>query len=131
MPPITAPSGLTIEVDGRRHLAGARCPACATHAFPVQFACARCGAATETVALPDEGTVWSWTVQRLAPKPPFVVHGEFVPFVVAYVDLGPLKVEARLAGRDPDAWRIGERVHLVVDGALGGGERFWFESDLT
>ncbi len=124
---ITAPSGLTIEVDGRHHLAGVRCTDCGTHAFPVQRACARCGAATEVVALPAEGTVWSWTVQRLAPKPPFLSAGAYEPFAVAYIDLGPLKVESRLAGRPAHSWQIGEPVHLVVGDVAAQQQRFWFE----
>ena len=114
MSSIAVPDALTVEVDGRRHLAGARCTACATYSFPVQLACSRCGAATEVVPLPTDGTVWSWTVQRLAPKPPYAVEGEFEPFAVAYVDLGVVKVESKLAGRAAGAWQIGEPVHLAV-----------------
>lgn len=121
-----APTGLTIEVEGLTHLAGVRCTGCGTHAFPVQLACARCGGATEVVALPAEGTVWSWTVQRLAPKQPFVTEGEYAPFAVAYVDLGPLKVESVLGGRPVEAWAIGDRVHLVVD-PDAAGRMYWFE----
>lgn len=126
MSPTTAPSGLTIEADGRHRLAGVRCTACGTFGFPAQLACARCGSATEVVALPDDGTVWSCTVQRLAPKAPFVSEGEYEPFAVAYVDLGPVKVEARLAGRPADSWQIGDPVHLVVGDAVGPLP-FWFE----
>jgi uncharacterized protein len=114
--------------DGVAHLAGARCSACGTHVFPAQAACARCGDATAPAALPSVGTVWSWTVQRLAPKPPYVADGEFEPFVVAYVDLGPLKVAARLAGRAVEGWRIGDPVRLKVAGA-DTTPRFWFEPD--
>ncbi len=114
-------------VDGAPRLIGARCPSCAKHVFPAQAACARCGATTESAVLPAEGTVWSWTVQRLAPKPPFTVDGEFEPFAVAYVDLGLLKVESRLAGRAPAEWRIGDRVRLAVAGD-DRSPAYWFES---
>ena len=130
MSSIAAPSGLTVEVDGRRHLAGARCTGCRTHSFPFQRACPRCGGTTEVAPLPTEGTVWSWTVQRLAPKAPYVVEGEFEPFAVAYIDLGELKVESKLAGRPAEAWQIGAHVRLVVDGD-GGTERFWFEGSTS
>ena len=69
------------------------------------------------VALPPSGTVWSWTVQRIRPKPPYRGPEEFEPFAVAYVDVGPVLVESRLAGRPVDDWRIGEPVDLVVDEA--------------
>jgi hypothetical protein len=67
-------------------------------------------------------------VQRLAPKPPYAVEGEFEPFAVAYVDLGVVKVETKLAGRAVDAWHIGEPVHLAV---ADRGTRFWFEGEVS
>jgi uncharacterized OB-fold protein len=118
---------LVADVDGERRLLGARCTACATHAFPVQGACPRCGNATEAAALPTRGRVWSWTVQRIAPKPPFVYAGEYEPFTVAYVDLGVVKVEGRLVGRAPGSWTIGDEVTLVL-GDDGAAPPYWFES---
>ena len=112
--------GLVEWTDGRPALVGGRCTSCGTHAFPAPSACARCGGgAVEPVALPSSGTVWTWTVQRLPPKPPFRGPDPFEPFAVGYVDLGPVKVEARLDGKAPDAWTIGDRVELAV-GPLPG-----------
>jgi uncharacterized OB-fold protein len=106
--------GLVTNVDGVHHLVGARCESCHTHAFPVQHACPRCGSVTAEVALPTHGTLWSWTVQRTRPKPPYRGPEEFEPFAVGYVDLGPLRVESRLDGRPVEAWTIGEPVSLVA-----------------
>lgn len=107
--------GLVEWSDASPALVGGRCTACGTHAFPVPTACARCGAATvEPVTLPAKGTVWTWTVQRLPPKPPFRAPEPFEPFAIGYVDLGPVLVEARLDGKAPDAWRIGDPVELAV-----------------
>jgi uncharacterized OB-fold protein len=41
------------------------------------------------VTLPAEGTLWTWTVQRFAPKsPPYVPPADgFRPFVLGYVEL--------------------------------------------
>lgn len=116
-----------VTVDGERRLVGARCSVCSTHTFPAQAGCPRCGGTTEVVPLPTRGTVWSWTVQRIAPKSPFVFEGEYQPFTVAYVDLGPLKIEGPLIGRAPGGWSIGEEVVLVVgdDGAI---PPYWFEA---
>jgi uncharacterized protein len=119
-PPVT-PDGL-VGADGR--LVGSRCRSCAVHAFPVQGACPRCGSATEGVPLPVEGTLWSWTVQRTRPKAPYEGPEDFEPYAVGYVDLGPLKVEARLEGRDPDGWRIGEPLRLAP-GPAGGDGNVW------
>ncbi len=142
MSPIPTISGLTTTVADRPHLIAARCPMCATCAFPVQLACPRCGATTERTVLPSTGTVWSWTVQRIQPKPPYRGHDEWEPFALGYVDLGVLRVEARLAGRAADEWQIGDTVHLVVgeadgDGSVGEADAdgshwsFWFEGDPT
>jgi uncharacterized OB-fold protein len=121
---------LLTSVDGTRRLLGGRCPACETHAFPIQGACPKCGTALVEVALPDAGTLWSVTVQRLAPKPPFAGAGSsaFEPFAVGYVDLGPLLVETPLFGRAPEAWQIGDQVQLVAGDSSRPGWRFWFEA---
>jgi uncharacterized OB-fold protein len=105
--------GLVAIVDGEPRLVGVRCTACGTHAFPLQAACPRCGSPTEQVVLPARGAVWSCTVQHVPPKPPYAGPDPFEPFAVAYVDVGPLKVESRLDGKDADAWRIGEPVRLA------------------
>jgi uncharacterized OB-fold protein len=131
MSPIPTISGLTTTVADRQHLIAARCPMCDTCAFPVQLACPRCGATTEQTVLPTTGTVWTWTVQRIQPKPPYRGPDEWEPFALAYVDLGVLRVETRLAGKAADAWRVGDAVHLIVGEAGGDGSHwsFWFEAD--
>ena len=120
--------GLTTTVDGRPHLVGARCSSCDTHVFPTQGACPRCGAETAEVVLPATGSVWSWTVQRIRPKPPYRGPEDFEPFAVGYIDVGPVLVESRLAGLAVDEWRIGDPVTLVVDegGPDGDGPSFVF-----
>ena len=119
--------GLVAFVDGEARLAGMRCMACATHAFPSQAACPRCGAATGPVTLPARGEVWSWTIQHMQPKPPYRGPEPFEPFALGYVDLGLVRVESRLAGRAPDAWRIGDAVRLVAGPADGDGAIWSFE----
>ncbi|RSM37789.1 hypothetical protein DMA12_35650 [Amycolatopsis balhimycina DSM 5908] len=56
------------------------------------------------VTLPAEGTLWTWTVQRFAPKsPPYVPPaGGFRPFALGYVELdGGPRVAAVLDVPDP------------------------------
>ena len=118
-----------VTVDGERRLVGARCTSCATHTFPAQAGCPRCGGVTEVVPLPTRGTVWSWTVQRIAPKSPFVHEGEYEPFTVGYVDLGVVKVEGRLAGA-PGSWAIGDAAELVL-GDEGAIPPYWFTAPTT
>ena len=119
--------GLVASTGGGSGLVGVRCTVCATHAFPPQAACPRCGAATESITLPARGEVWSWTIQHIQPKPPYRGPEPFEPFAVGYVDLGPVRVETRLAGRAPDAWRIGDAVQLVAGASDADGAVWSFE----
>ncbi|GAA2309285.1 Zn-ribbon domain-containing OB-fold protein [Streptomyces violaceusniger] len=70
-------------------LQGARCAGCPVTVYPADDACPRCGGPTAPVALPGTGALWTWTVQRYAPKsPPYQPPpGGFVPFAVGYVEL--------------------------------------------
>ncbi len=119
--------GLVAFVEGEVRLVGVRCTVCATHAFPRQAACPRCGSPTEPVTLPARGAVWSWTIQHIQPKPPYRGPEPFEPFAVGYVDLGPLRVETQLAGRAAGAWQIGDAVHLVAGPADDDGDIWSFE----
>lgn len=116
------PHGLVTTVGGADHLVGSACTACETHTFPTQDACPRCGSSTEPVALPRDGTLWSWTVQRVRPKPPYDGPEEFEPYAVGYVDLGPLKVAARLDGRHVSDWTIGASMRLATSMADDRGD---------
>jgi uncharacterized OB-fold protein len=120
-------SKLISTVDGDPHLLGSACGQCATQTFPAQSGCPRCGSGDVTqVALPRFGSVWTWTVQRFSPKPPYISSSPYEPFALAYVDLGPVKVEGRLRGRPVDAWGIGDAVRIVIDEAATP-LTFWFE----
>lgn len=108
--------GLIGERDGEPVLLGGACPRCGTHTFPRLDSCPRCGrVAPDETALPPKGTVWTWTVQRLAPKAPFRSPDPFEPFAIGYVDLGPVRVESRLTGRAVEDWSIGDPVRLAVE----------------
>jgi len=115
-------SGLIVDLDGEERLVGARCERCATHAFPLQATCPRCGAPMSAVALAAAGTLWSWTVQRLEPKPPYRGPHPFEPFAVGYVDLGVVRVESRLEGKPLSEWQIGDPVRLAAGPANEAGE---------
>ncbi|MFF4113248.1 Zn-ribbon domain-containing OB-fold protein [Streptomyces sp. NPDC001714] len=70
-------------------LRGSRCAECAVAAYPARPGCPRCGGPAEPVVLSATGTLWTWTVQRYAPKsPPYVPPAAgFTPFAVGYVEL--------------------------------------------
>ena len=95
-------------------LAGSECSCCGTTTFPVQVDCPRCARRTMAeVDLPDEGVLWTGTVQAFEPKPPYVAPADgFEPFPVGYVDLGPVLVEARLRAL-PEDLTVGMPMRLV------------------
>lgn len=93
-------------------LQGSACASCGAHVFPAAASCPMCaGVDVSTVALPTEGTVWSWTTQNFAPKAPFRTD-EFHPFSIGYVDLGSVIVEGWLLHKTE--WVIGEPVRLAL-----------------
>jgi len=93
-------------------LRGSACSDCGAHVFPAQATCPMCtGVDVNDVALPTQGTVWSWTVQRYEPKAPFRSNA-FAPFAIGYVDLGPVIVEGWLLERTD--WAIGDPVDLAL-----------------
>jgi len=70
----------------------------------------------ERVELPARGGLWSYTVQRFAPKsPPYRGQEPFQPFAVGYVELpGALIVESRLTEVDFEALRVGMPMELTT-----------------
>lgn len=91
-------------------LVGSRCTGCSVTAYPADDACPRCGAGAAPYALSTVGRLWTWTVQRFAPKsPPYVPPPEgFRPFAVGYVELPEgVRVAAVLETEDLDTIRIG------------------------
>jgi uncharacterized OB-fold protein len=112
--PVPVDATLFASTDPPR-LAGSRCERCGTVTFPVARSCPRCThPAMLPHPLPDRGTIWTWTVQRFCPKPPYAppVDG-FRPFPVGYVDLGEVLVEGHLLAEAPRL-RIGLPVRLVL-----------------
>lgn len=101
--------------DGPR-LLGAACRACGATTFPRQSSCPRCTATDMAdTQLAPRGTLWTWTIQRFQPKPPYHGPDPFVPYGVGYVELpGQVMVESRLTENDPDRLRIGTEMELVI-----------------
>ncbi|MDX2910192.1 Zn-ribbon domain-containing OB-fold protein [Streptomyces griseiscabiei] len=118
--PVTEPAAADPAALGpvaARPLRGSRCPACAVTVHPADPVCPRCGGPAEPVVLSTTGTVWTWTVQRYAPKsPPYVPpEGGFRPFVVGYVELPEgVRILAVLDGVRPEEMRIDMPVTLTA-----------------
>ena len=73
----------------------------------------------EEILLGNEGTLWSFTVQRFRPKSPFNGDGDdadFAPYAVGYVELaGEAIIEARLVAADVSQLYIGMPMRLVSE----------------
>lgn len=115
MEPI-APDLFTMA-DGEPVLLGGRDRATGRIVFPLPQDRER----YEPVALPREGRIWSWTVQRFRPKsPPYTGPEEFAPYAIAYVELpGASIVETRLTGFDHRELKIGLPCRLVIEPFAG------------
>ncbi len=86
-----------------------------------------CAEGFDAVPLKRDGTIWSWTVQRFAPKsPPYAGPVPFEAFALGYVELpGEVIVESRFDGLAFDALRVGLPVSLRIV-PFGAGETFAF-----
>jgi uncharacterized protein len=72
----------------------------------------------DVVELGRDGLLWSWTVQRFAPKEPYdgPAGGHFRPYGVGYIELpGEIIVESRLIDVDFTQLRIGMRMSLTTE----------------
>ena len=83
-------------------LVAGRCEGCGTFVFPCPESCPKCsGEAIERVPLPHRGRLWTFTVQRFAPKAPYDGPKDFEPYGVGYVEFsGQVLVEGRLTESD-------------------------------
>lgn len=75
-----------------------RCQRCGRAAFPAQNSCpACCSGEVRIEELPRRGTLWTYTIQRFMPKPPYnsaETRDTFQPYGVGYVEFpGAVRVE--------------------------------------
>ncbi len=98
------------EIPQRYRMEASRCRSCGKVAFPPRLSCAGCrGECFETVTLPDEGTLVTWTVIHVAPKG---FAGQ-TPYIVAMVELGGVRVTAQIVEADPRELVAGARLKRV------------------
>ncbi|HJP91099.1 MAG TPA: Zn-ribbon domain-containing OB-fold protein [Pyrinomonadaceae bacterium] len=110
-----APNLFELSAEGAR-LIGSRCVKCGEVTFPVSAFCPQCCTeTTETIPLSRRGTLYSFTVQRFRPPPPYRGPGEFEPYGVGMIELPEgLRVTAVLADEDPDSLCVGMEMELIV-----------------
>ena len=99
-------------------LRGSRCGACGETTFPAQRGCPSCTAqGCDDVELSPRGTLYTWTIQRFPPPPPYAGDVQnFVPFAVGYIELPEgVRVEARLTQSDASQLSIGMEMQLELE----------------
>ncbi|HEY2302586.1 MAG TPA: OB-fold domain-containing protein [Acidimicrobiales bacterium] len=111
----------TLDADQPR-LLGNRCTTCGTFFFPrADFFCRNpeCdGTAFDEVPLSSKGRVWSYTVNRYQPPPPYRSPEPFAPYAIAAVELVEEKMVVlgqMVAGVEGDQLDVGMEVELVLD----------------
>ena len=104
--------------DDGAHLTASRCRECGEVAFPVNPFCPQC--CTETTApisLSRRGHLYSFTVQRFKPPPPYRGPEPFVPYGVGMIELPEgVRVTAVLEESDPSKLRVGMEMELIIAG---------------
>lgn len=89
-----------------------RCSDCGEVHFPPRIVCPSCHSeALEYVELPDTGELFAFSTVRAGA--PLGMEDE-VPFVTGIVDLGEVRLSARIDGADYEDLSIGETVELSV-----------------
>jgi len=98
------------------HLLGSRCSECGEVTFPVNPFCPRCcRETTAKVQLSRQGSLYSFTVQRFKPPPPYRGPDPFVPYGVGMVELPEgVRITSVLEGSDPAQLRVGMKVELLI-----------------
>jgi scaffold protein (connect acetoacetyl-CoA thiolase and HMG-CoA synthase) len=96
-----------LQLDPPALLAG-RCAACGELRFPATSLCAECGGERiESVALAGEGSLYTFSIVRMAPPG----YGGKVPYAVGVVELPDgIRVTATILAEDLDRLAVGDAV---------------------
>ena len=99
--------------DGVR-LIGSRCRECAEVTFPTTPFCPKCCVqTTDPIPLSRRGLLYSFTIQRFRPPPPYIGPDPFVPYGVGMIELPEgLRVTAVLEENDPARLRVGMEMEI-------------------
>lgn len=109
-------AGLFEWREGEAHLIGSWCRQCGEVTFPANPFCPQCCVeTTDNISLSRRGTLYSFTIQRFKPPPPYRGPEPFVPYGVGMIELPEgLRVTAVLEENDPDRLRVGMAMELVI-----------------
>ena len=99
------------EIPQRYRLEASRCSGCGRTSFPPRLICPECkGKKFETVKLPDEGKLLTYTIVRVSSDK----FSKETPFAVGIVELdNGVKITTQIADVDPEELSAGQKVKLV------------------
>ncbi|MES2492456.1 MAG: Zn-ribbon domain-containing OB-fold protein [Pseudomonadota bacterium] len=121
-----AVDGLVVMTDGAPHLLGSRCGGCGVPSFPPRQLCPNPACAQsdmQEIPLPRTGVLYSHTMQRYQPPPPFRMDN-WQPYTLALVDLGEgLRVMGMMTDLPEDEITIGMPVQLVLGRLFDDADR--------
>ena len=107
--------GLFELFEDGTHLVGSRCRVCEEVTFPTNPFCPRCcEQTTEDIPLSRRGLLYSFTIQRFRPPPPYRGPDPFVPYGVGMIELPEgLRLTAVLEENHPERLRVGMQMELI------------------
>jgi uncharacterized OB-fold protein len=108
--------GLFDSFEDGPHLIGSRCRECEEVRFPANPFCPRCcRETTEQIPLSQRGVLYSFTIQRFKPPPPFRGAEPFAPYGVGLIELPEgVRVTSVLEESDPERLRVGMEMELLI-----------------
>ena len=97
-------------------LIGSRCARCGEVTFPANSFCPQCCEQTaERLPLARRGTLYSFTVQRFKPPPPYRGPEPFVPYAVGMIELPEgLRITSLLEVSRVETLQVGVPVELLI-----------------
>lgn len=110
--------GLFEFLEDGAHLIGSRCRECGEVTFPANAFCPQCcSETTANVPLSRRGILYSFTVQRFRPPPPYRGPEPFASYGVGMIEMPEgLRITAVLEEDNPASLRVGMEMELVVTG---------------
>lgn len=99
------------------HLAGKKCRSCGAVMLGKRIGCENCSSGDlEDITFSRRGKVYTYSIARYPPLPPFKAQDPYNPFVVAWVELPEgIRILTALTDCNIEEVKIGIDVELVVD----------------
>ncbi len=103
-------------LDELPHLIGSKCLECGEVRFPANSFCPQCcKETTEKIPLSRSGRLYSFTIQRFKPPPPYRGLEPFEPYGVGMVELPEgLRITSVLEESDPARLSVGMELELII-----------------